>query len=61
MENGEEVLEDVLSISMHSSDCATYRSMYTFGNHFRVVNVESHLSTQNSGVVANLNKSVTPV
>jgi hypothetical protein len=51
MENGEEVLEDVLSIGIHPSNCATtYHSMYAFGNHFQVASAESHLSIWDSRV-----------
>jgi len=29
-----------------------YRGMYTFGNHFKVANIEKHLTRNDSGVVA---------
>jgi hypothetical protein len=44
---GEKVSKDVVSISTLSSNTATtYSSMYAFGNHLQVVNVESLMSGQ---------------
>ncbi len=33
-------------------EARSYRSMYALGNHIHVVNVEKHLKTRDSGVVA---------
>ncbi len=30
----------------------SYHSMYAFGNHIRILNVEEHLTTHDRGVVA---------
>ncbi len=49
---GENISENVVSISMLPSNSATnYRSMYALGNHLRVANAEKHLSTVDSRVV----------
>jgi hypothetical protein len=48
IEIGEEVLNDVLSISTPPSSLAiTYESMYAFGNHLRVTSVKAHLTISN--------------
>ncbi len=48
---GEDVVEDMVSISIGPLDLATsYRSMCAFGNHLWVVSVEAHLSTLDSSV-----------
>jgi hypothetical protein len=50
---GEEMFEDVVSISNPPSDLAIqYCSMYAFGNHLQVASAESHLLTFDSRVAA---------
>ena len=53
-ENGlDDVDADVVSLSKLPSELATkYRSMWAFGNHLRVMSVEEHLKTSDSGIVA---------
>lgn len=49
--------EDVVQLSRPPSNRATkYRSMWAFGNHLRVVGVEAHLKTCDSGVAATFHR-----
>ena len=50
---GVEVDADVVSMSRGPLElAAAYRSMYAFGNHFRVISAEQSLQTADSGVAA---------
>jgi len=49
---GENINENVVSISMLPSDLATnYHFMYAFGNHLQVASVKKQLSIVNSRVI----------
>ena len=56
-ENNEEVELDIIDMCMLPTFTATsYRSMYAYGNHFRVRSAETNLSTIDCGVVATFNQ-----
>ena len=53
MDSSEEVAPDVIDISIGPARMATsYRSMWAYGNHFRVKSAERNLTTIDCGVVA---------
>ena len=53
MDSGEEVAPDVIDISIGPTRMVTsYRSMWAYGNHFRVKSAERNLTTVDWGVAA---------
>ncbi|CAM6062576.1 unnamed protein product [Sphagnum tenellum] len=53
MKEGETIDKYTLHVSMPPTlEARSYRTMFAFGNHFHVSNVEEHLTTFDSGVVA---------
>ena len=53
IDSGEEIMPDVIDISIGPTRVATsYCSMWAYGNHFRVKSVERNLTTVDCGVAA---------
>ncbi len=53
IQGGEAIDHDTIHMSMPPTlKARSYRSMYAYGNHIRVVSVKEHLTTYVSGIVA---------
>jgi hypothetical protein len=53
IQGGDTIDQETIHMSMSPMlEARSYRSMYAFGNHIRLVSVEEHLTTSDSGVIA---------